>query len=51
MSALPTKPRDQAAPAPVSRRSLSPLALLRRRVRRILKGLARLYPDARCALD
>jgi endonuclease-3 len=49
MSALPKKPRDQAAPA--GRQPLAPLTLLRRRVRRILNGLARLYPDARCALD
>ena len=39
-------------PAPAaSRRPLSPLTRLRRRVRRILQGLARLYPDAHCALD
>ena len=47
MSALPKGPRDERVP----RRPLSPLTRLRRRVRRLLNGLAHLYPDARCALD
>ena len=49
MSALPKKPRTETAPA--GRRPLAPLTRLRRRVRGILEELARLYPDARCALD
>ena len=51
MSALPEKSPNEAASAPVSREPPNPLALLRRRVRFLLGDLARLYPDARCALD
>jgi endonuclease-3 len=49
MSALPKKSCDETSP--VSRQPPAPLTTLRRRTRRILNELARLYPDARCALD
>ncbi|MBI1916862.1 MAG: endonuclease III [Planctomycetes bacterium] len=41
---------DKAPPKVPARRTLSPLTRMRRRVRRILNGLARLHPDAACAL-
>src|SRR5439155_3058746 len=40
----------QEPPKLPARRPLSPLTRMRRRVRRILNGLARLHPDAVCAL-
>ena len=53
MSALPKGPRDETGSARVTgtRRPLSPLTRLRRRMHRLLNGLARRYPDARCALN
>src|SRR5437588_11629885 len=50
MSAEKTGP-ETPNPSPPARRTLSPLTRARRRVRRILNELARLHPDARCALD
>jgi len=47
---MSTKNSGQEAPKLPARRTLSPLTRMRRRVRRILNGLARLYPDATCAL-
>src|SRR5262245_3576902 len=47
---MSTKNNNQEAPKLPARRALSPLTRMRRRVRRILNGLARLYPDAACAL-
>src|SRR6266540_501378 len=41
---------DQELPQMPARRTLSPLTRMRRRVRRLLNGLARLHPDAACAL-
>src|SRR5262245_9951692 len=41
---------DQKPPKAPARRPLSPRTRMRRRVRRILNGLTRLYPDAACAL-
>src|SRR5262245_46161005 len=40
----------QETPKLPARRSVSPLTRMRRRVRRILNGLARLHPDATCPL-
>ena len=42
--------KDQELPQMPARRTLSPLTRMRRRVRRLLNGLAHLHPDAVCAL-
>src|SRR5262250_38440 len=47
---MSTRKNGQENPKLPARRTPSPLTQLRRRVRRILNGLARLYPDAKCAL-
>ncbi|HKB42233.1 MAG TPA: endonuclease III [Gemmataceae bacterium] len=47
---MSTRKDGQENPKLPARRTLSPLIQLRRRVRRILNGLAHLYPDAKCAL-